>query len=45
LPPPCEPAKEGIDTSMKAEAKRAIAIFIETPFETKVKRKNFEAMS
>jgi hypothetical protein len=31
LPPPWAPAKAGIEAIMNAEARKAIAIFIETP--------------
>jgi hypothetical protein len=39
LPPPCEPAKAGMDTSMKAETRAVITNFIEAPSRREVEKK------
>ena len=39
LPPPCEPANAGMDTSMKAETRAVITNFIEAPSRREVEKK------
>jgi hypothetical protein len=39
LPPPCAPAKAGMDTNMKAETRAVITNFIKTPSKRKIDKK------